>query len=301
MQNLPYVVLTEVLMTPFIVWLIGFIIKNAHTLTNRNYSLELILLTMMGSMLDALVYYLVTPPSFFSVVLAVSIAMLAMTAVIVYALWEITIKPIAKNLSRPKIIAFSLILVWNEVSMGVFLRVLAFPFSGTADLVNVLSYFGDAITSYLFLAPMIVEMLFFLIFSLNKVIEKRVAFSIFLMQIADPAMLGKSAEVIPLLIAYSIIMLFVIIFAFGYMYRKRVSFKKNDWKLFSLLILIIIISAIGLVMPAIVVRPFGLSWFVFALSMMVSMFIYFEIVLGLFSLPAGHPKRGQNVDSLISN
>ena len=301
MDNLPYVILTEILMAPFIVWLISFIIKNAHNLTNRNYSLELILLTMMGSMLDALVYYIVTIPSFFSVVLAVSIAMLAMTAVIVYALWEITMKPIAKNLSRPKIIAFALFLVWNEVSMGVFLRVLAFPFSGTVDFVSLLSYFGNAITSYLFLAPMLVEMLFFLMLSLNKAIEKRIAFSIFLMQIADPAMFGKSAAVIPLLIAYAIIMLFVIIFAFGYMYRKRASFKRTDWKLFSLLILIIIISAVGLVIPALVVRPFGLSWFVLGLSMVVSMLIYFEIVLGLFSLPVGHPKRQENVDSLIPN
>lgn len=300
MDNVVFVILTEVLMTPFIVWLINYILIHAHSLSNVSYSVELILLVMMGSMLDSLVYYLATPPSFFSVVLAVSIAMLAMTSVIVYALWVITVKPVNKSLNRRQIIVFALFLVWNEISMGVFLRILAYPFSDLVDPQNILSYFGNAITNYLFLAPMLAEMLFFLIVSMKKPLERRVAFSIFLMQVADPAMLGRSPAVVPLLISYAIIMLFVIIFTFSYMYRIRVSLKTYERRLFSLLILIISVSAISLIIPVFITNPFGLSWFALALSMILSMFIYFEIVLGLFTRFWGHPSAPREMNSLLS-
>ena len=58
---------------------------------------------------------------------------------------------------------FSLLLVWNEISMGIFLYSLAFPgfldhFNGTF-LGAFENMFGVSLNYYLFIVPMLLEML----------------------------------------------------------------------------------------------------------------------------------------------
>ena len=54
-------------------------------------------------------------------------------------------------------------------------------------------------------------------------------------------------------------------------------------------IFIVVISAIGLAEPIVVTHPFGISWIIFAVSMVVSMLFYFLVVLGWFN--KGHDKH----------
>lgn len=87
MLNLPWVIITEVVMTAFIIWIIAYLRKHSRGLTLRSFSVSVILLSMMGSMFDSLIYYMAMPRTFFNVVLAANISMIAMAIAIVYILW----------------------------------------------------------------------------------------------------------------------------------------------------------------------------------------------------------------------
>ena len=283
MYNVVWVALTELVMTAFIIWIIGFLRKNSSDLSLRRLSISLLLLVMMGSMFDSLIYYLTAPRTFFSVVLTVTAGMFAMAVAIVYIFW-IAMKPLDQSMSTRKAVGFSALLGWNEVSMAVFLRELAYPhMSGFASAASYLSYFGLSVTSFLFLAPMLAEMIFFVGLILPPGMERRFSLSLLLMQVADPALLGKSFLVIPLLAAYAIIMVGVIYYVFSYLYRTRKEVDRGRSRIAGWFVFIIALSTAGLLEPVVILSPFGLSWLVFAISMIASMILYFEIVLGMFS------------------
>ncbi|MEM0156871.1 MAG: hypothetical protein QXN26_02255 [Thermoplasmataceae archaeon] len=282
MLNLPWVIITEAVMTGFIIWIIAYLRKNSRGLTLRSFSVSVILLTMMGSMFDALIYYMAMPRTFFNVVLAANISMIAMAIAIVYILWT-AVRERDYSMKRGMALAFALILGWNEVSMALFLRILGYYFHEISSAVSYLAYFGLSVTNFLFLAPMIAEMVFFIAFRLSPGLGRRISTALLLMQVADPAIAGNSPAVIPLLIAYSIIMIYAVYYAFSYVYRNRRSMDAVSRRLVGWFIFIFALSTAGLLEPVVVHGPFGLSWFIFALSMMSSMVLYFEIVLGMFS------------------
>ncbi len=294
MLNLPWVIITEVLMTSFIVWIIAYLRKNSRHLTLRSFSVSVILLSMMGSMFDSLIYYMAMPKTFFNVVLAANISMIAMAIAIVYILWT-AVKEKDYSMKRGMALAFALILGWNEVSMALFLRILGYYFHDISSVAAYLAYFGLSVTNFLFLAPMIAEMVFFIAFRLALGLGRRISIALLLMQVADPAVVGNSAAVIPLLIAYSIIMIYAVYYAFSYVYRNRGSIDRMSSRLVGWFIFIFALSTAGLLEPVVVHGPFGLSWFIFAVSMMSSMVLYFEIILGMFSPVADRaPSTAEN-------
>ncbi len=282
MLNLPWVIITEAVMTGFIIWIIAYLRKNSRGLTLRSFSVSVILLTMMGSMFDSLIYYMAMPRTFFNVVLAANISMIAMAIAIVYILWT-AVRERDYSMKRGMALAFALILGWNEVSMALFLRILGYYFHDISSAASYLAYFGLSVTNFLFLAPMLAEMVFFIAFRLSPGLGRRISTSLLLMQVADPAVAGNSPAVIPLLIAYSIIMVYAVYYAFSYLYRNRRSMDGASRRLAGWFIFIFALSTAGLLEPVVVHGPFGLSWFIFALSMISSMVLYFEIVLGMFS------------------
>ncbi len=294
MLNLPWVIITEVVMTAFIIWIIAYLRKHSRGLTLRSFSVSVILLSMMGSMFDSLIYYMAMPKTFFNVVLAANISMIAMAIAIVYILWT-AVKEKDYSMKRSMALAFALILGWNEVSMALFLRILGYYFHDVASLAAYLAYFGLSVTNFLFLAPMIAEMVFFIAFRLSPGLGRRISTALLLMQVADPAVLGDSVAVIPLLIAYSIIMIFAVYYAFSYVYGNRRSIDRMSRRLVGWFIFIFALSTAGLLEPIVVHGPFGLSWFIFAVSMMSSMVLYFEIILGMFTpVPDRVPLTAEN-------
>lgn len=282
MLNVPWIVLTELIMTSFIIWIVAYLRKNYNNLTIRSFSVSVILLVMMGSMFDSLAYYMAMPKTFFNIVFAVNISMISMAIAIVYILWT-AVKSRKYHMGGGTALAFALILGWNEISMAIFLRLLGYYYHNIVTLSDYLSYFSLSITSFLFLAPMIAEMLYFIGMRLAPSLSKRISTSLVLMQIADPAILGNSPIVVPMLIVYSVLMILAIYYSFSYIYRNRKSIESGGKRMVNWFIFIIAISTAGLLEPIIVSHPFGLSWLLFAISMMSSMVLYFEIILGMFT------------------
>ncbi len=288
MLNTPWVILTEVLMTAFIIWVIRYMRTHAADFTIKVLAVSLLSLDMMGGMFDALLYYSVSGGGFFGSILAFNIAMLFMSVALVY-IFLTGIKTKITVLSKNRAMGMALVLVWNEVSMALFLRILAYYTSGLSSTLQIPDFFGLSITNFIFLAPMIAEMLFFILTFAGNGLERRILLAILLMQIADPALLGSSGPIIPLLIVYSILMLLAIYIIFSYVYRNRTNMGEHGRILVTWFIFIVVISAIGLAEPIVVTHPFGISWIIFAVSMVVSMLFYFLVVLGWFN--KGHDKH----------
>jgi hypothetical protein len=280
-QNLFWVIFTEVVMTAFIIWVITYLRSLGHNITLKGFALGLFLITMMGSMLDALIYYIVAPPSFLNTIVAVNISMIIMTVAVVYILVSATIESYS-SFAGLEVFFFALLLSWNEISMALFLRIIGFGFGGIASLGSYLSYFSLSVTSILFLAPMLAEMIFFIFLIMKPGFEKRAVIAIFLMQIADPALLGNSPLVIPLLAAYAVLMIVAIYYLFSYVYAHRNEITRSQRRIVRWIILLIVIAAAGLLEPVIYPHPFGLSWLIFAVSMLIAMTLYFSTILGLF-------------------
>lgn len=280
-QNLFWVVFTELVMTVFIIWIINYLRSLGRNITLKGFALGLFLITMMGSMLDALIYLIVAPPSFLNTIVAVNISMIIMTLAIVFILISATTESYSP-FAGLKVFVFAILLSWNEISMALFLRIIGFGFSGIASPGSYLSYFSLSITSVLFLAPMLAEMIFFIFFIMKPGFERRSAVTIFLMQIADPALLGNSPLVLPLLAVYAILMIVAIYYLFSFVYAHRNEVTQGQRKIVHWIILLIVIAAAGLLEPVIYPHPFGLSWFIFAISMMVAMTLYFSLILNFF-------------------
>ncbi len=273
---------TELVMTSFIIWIIAYMRENSGNLSLRSFSVSIILLVMMGSMFDAISYYIAMPKTFFNVVFAVNISMISMAISIVYILWT-AVRSKVYSMKGGTVLAFALILGWNEVSMAILLRLIAYYYSGTASFVAYLSYFSLSITSFLFLTPMLAEMIYFIWLRFTPGMDRRISTSLLLMQVADPAIIGKSVLVTPLLAAYSVIMLLAIYYALSFVYRNRQTLTEPQKRMASWFIFIVILSTAGIIEPIFIPSPFGLSWLIFAVSMMSSMVLYFEIVLGFFT------------------
>ncbi|MEM0132381.1 hypothetical protein [Acidiplasma sp.] len=280
MYNLIYIILTEIIMTPLIIWIVDYITKKSSEFTVTAYVISLIFLVMMASMLDALFYYDISSRSFLSVIIAVNIVMDPSTIVLLYAFIKIA-RSKSVNFSKKTIVNTTTLITWSEVSMAIFLKSLAingeFIFSGIIDY---FSYFGASVTYILFLIPMVSEMIFFVFYNLSG-IKRLIGSLLLLMQVADPAMFNGYLE-IPLLIAYSIIMFAVLYLLVSYVYKHRQSLNLNAHKMIKYTIILISISVAGIIEPFIITEPFGLSWLLLAVSMLISMFLYFQIVLGYF-------------------
>ncbi|WP_162509654.1 hypothetical protein [Thermogymnomonas acidicola] len=147
------IVLTEVVMTPLIVWIIDYTRKNMGQLGFRPYAISIVILVMMGSMLDAFFYYIVSPKDFFDTVLSATIGMVLMTAALVYIFW-IAVNAKKSYTSPMSVIGISGLITWNEVSMALLLFSLTgVHVSARGGGLLYVAYFGRSVTYYLFLAP----------------------------------------------------------------------------------------------------------------------------------------------------
>lgn len=278
MNNLIWVLLTELLMTSFIMWSIGYVRGFTSSVTPKSFSISLLLLVMMASMLNALTYYLATPKSFLNTIIAVNFSMLSMSGAILLIFW-IPISRSEYKYDRKSRTGFVGLLLWNEVSMAIFLRVIGYSVAGSSNSFFFLNFFGLAVTNFLFLVPMVAEMIYAIYRLMSPGMYRRIVTALLLMQIADPAVIGDSFLVLPLLAAYSALMLFSIYYVLAYAYRNRTGITEKEGKASMWFLGIVSISTAGLIAPVFIRHPFGLGWLVFALSMIAAMGLYFELVL----------------------
>ena len=280
MHDILYIILTEILMTPFIVFVVLFVSSKFSSMTVRSISLILFLLSMMSGMLNSLNYYLLYPHGFLNQVMAINISMFEMTIIISYILVSAFNGNIGK-MTKTHAKWIGILVGWNEVSMALFLYSLAYGFGTNGQLVNTINIIGAGITNYLFTIPMIIEMVSLLFLKIHNGLTLRISIGIIAMQASDPGLFSGLYS-IPLIIMFSIAMIVVLYFVLSYTYKNRKNLE-NEWrKMLNYFIFLILLSSIGLVMSAIIPGPFGVKWIIFALSMAFSMVYYFLISFKFF-------------------
>ena len=74
MQNLIYIILTEILMTPLIVYFLYYTSVFFDKLNTKKISLIMLILSMMSGMLNSINFYILFPKTFFDEVMAIEIS-----------------------------------------------------------------------------------------------------------------------------------------------------------------------------------------------------------------------------------
>ncbi len=280
MHDLLYIILTEALMTPFIVFIVLYVSSNFKNMEIKSISLTLFLLAMMSGMLNTFNYYLLFPQGFLNQVMAINVSMFEMTIIISYILVS-AFNGNLGNMTKTHAKWTAILVGWNEVSMALFLYSLAYGFGNNGELVNLLNITGAGVTNYLFTVPMIIEMVSLLFLRNHSGLTLRISIGIILMQATDPGLFAGTYS-IPLTIAFSVVMVLVLYFILSYTYKNRKNLEKEWRKILNYFIFLILLSSIGLVMAVAVPGPFGVKWIVFALSMAFSMAYYFLISFRFF-------------------
>lgn len=280
MENIVAVVLTEIFMTAFISYLIFFSLKRRPEFTYRDFSIAVIALSMMASMLDSITYYLAFPVTFLNAVIALNISMFEMSIAVIYLLWlSFSKKFIGFNRSVSTTIIF--LIVFNEVSMGIFLRLIGFGYYPTSTdyslLSNVLSVISSSLNSYLFILPMVAEMVVIIAITVESSLNRLISLSIMIQSIFSPTLLGQENFVLPgTLLGTGSMVLFMIIF-YEKISRGRTSLFPKDMVLMRNIFLLYTLMSASIFIGTLYHRPFYVGWSIYGIAMVVGMLLYLHI------------------------
>ena len=280
MENIIAVVMTEILMTAFISYLIFFSIKRRNKFTYRDFSIAVVALSMMASMLDSITYYLASPVTFLNAVIALNISMFEMSIAVIYLLWlSFSKKFIGHNRSVSNALIF--LIVFNEVSMGIFLRLIAFgyyPISPDySPLSSILSVISSSLNSYLFIIPMVVEMAVIFAITVESSLNRLISLSIIMQSIFSPTFLGNQNFVLPgIILGTGSMTVFMIIF-YERISKGRTSLYPGDMVKMRDIFLIYTLMSVSIFIGTIYHNPFYLGWVPFGIAMVVGMIFYLYI------------------------
>lgn len=281
MENPAIVVAVIVTMTSFIGYTLVYLRKNSENFTVRKFAYMVLALTMMGSMLNALDYYLVSSRGFFDTIVAVNLSMFAMTVAIVYLLWVST-KYEMKKLTPRMAVGFALLYVWNEVSMGSFLYTVGFSpverlaFSGTTGL---LGYFTSGVNSYLFVIPMVSEMIFILAYFKESRFLKLLFASMMVMSASTPSMLNDRTFATLFTIIFSAMMVIFMIIFYEWIANRRNTITHFEMRKLEILFFIFMIMSAGVFFGAVFSDPYYIAWLLYGVGMVAAMQFYFQTAL----------------------
>ena len=230
MQNIFWVSLTIALMTISVGYVLIYLRNIAGSFSVRKLSYTVIFLTMMGSMLNSLTYYVATPTNFFNTIAAVNIAMMEMTVAVVYLLW-ISSRHRIQAISGKIALGISLLMAWNEVSMGSLLFTIAYSshtryiMSGSSGILGILV---PGVNSYLFIAPMVSEMVFIFVYFKETRLKKVIFGSLIAMALSTPSMIENyQFRFIGTIMLASVMVAFMIPL-YEWIANRRNSLKLNE-------------------------------------------------------------------------
>ncbi len=248
--------------------------KKYEKITFRLFAIVVLILTMMGSMLNAFTYYIDSIKTFLSTVVAFNISMEIMIIAVV-ALGYLGAQGKFKH-SKTSDLAIDFLMVWNEGSMGIFLFSLLLP-GRQHHISYIISMVSGGLSLYFFIFPMLVEMLYLILLTTESVVRTKMVV-LLIASLSPPTLLGDSTFLPFLLLAFLILMsvstAFLLWQGFIKMTGGKVFFKTFFWVIL-ILVLMIAGAIFGLVSPL----TFYASWLPFAFITLGSMTYYFYLAL----------------------
>lgn len=281
MHYLPLVVLIEVFMTAFLSYIILYTYDRRDSISFGKWAIVVLLLVMMAGMLQSIAYYFMTPKSFLDTIVAVNLSMIEMSFAIILLLWMYSGDKASTGLNRLSINVFAVLLVVNEISMGVLVYALGFGFSFHQDYMTLPGTFfatlSLAVNSYLFIIPMAVEMAVFFILRPVKGTHRLILISLVLLSLLSPTMLGNASSTtlgtLVTLLAMTIIL--PVVFK-SILENDHVSQEKNGNVYHLLIFPILLLMMFSVIFGSFLEYGFSLDWSLFAFSMLLSMGYYFS-------------------------
>lgn len=277
MQNIFWVSLTITLMTVSVGYVLIYLRNIAGSFSVRKLSYTVIFLTMMGSMLNSLNYYLATPPNFFNTIAAVNISMMEMTVAIVYLLW-ISSRYKIHTISKKVALGLSLLMVWNEVSMGSLLFTIAYStperyvMSGSSGF---LALIVSGVNSYLFIAPMVGEMIFIFLYFKETRLKKIIFGSLIAMALSTPSMIENTQFRFAGTIVFASVMVLFMIPLYEWIANRRNSLKLNETASLKFVFSIFLLMSFGVFFGDVFQTPFYIAWLPYGIAMTCTMIFYF--------------------------
>ena len=274
MQYLPEIVLTEVGMTLLIIWIIQYCNKRLDTFSLRNVAVSSFILTMMAGMFNALAYYLLYPSGFLGTVVAVNIAMLEMTVLIVILL---LLDDDIRGFTGKMALSFSFLFVFNEASMAIFLYYLGNYTGISSGILSPITGIGLGLNSYLLIIPMALEMAFLILVNRPVKYYQFILISILAVSITNPIILGNNSYIgIGVLVNFVAMILFMILLILVSLKEKIIENGKivNLLTLFTLFMF----SSISLFFGVLVIHE-NYAWVPYGIVGMLEMIFYFYLEL----------------------
>lgn len=270
------VIAVESIMTLVLIGLILFAIRLKASYSFGSLALLILILSMMASMFNAMTYLIMAPSGFLTTIVAVNLAMLVMTLVIVILLI------LASREDRPKqgySVAFWLafLFVWNEASMGTFLYALI-----SGSRMSVLGFFEIStygINSYLFIAPMIAEMLFFLFLERPGTTYLLLTLSVLVMSVFNPLLIGEKWFILYGIVLTAVAMLVFMVLIVVLVSRKSGRLPYRETKVLEFFLLIYVLMSATLLIGAVGYPTETYAWFWYAITSLLVMGGYFLLYL----------------------
>lgn len=273
----PFVLFTETAMTLFLAYIIIYAYDHRKNISFKEKALLFLALVMMGSMLNSLTYYLMAEKNFLDTIIAVNISMITMSAALLILLLQYTAGKLDKEPKRNFAAVFSSLLVYNEISMGVFVYSLAFGYNLTLSAsslpISMIDIFSLGVNGYLFIAPMVVEMsVFFFLRPVNG-IHRIILLSLLLTAAVSPTIGGNYLFTMPGSLLILVLMVGFVIIIFGRMmkgYTYQAERKETLW-IFPIFLLMMI----GVFFGSFYNGNFPFKWAIYGVSMIWGMSFYF--------------------------
>ena len=271
MQSLIFAVLTASTMT-LLLSIIFFLYHNKDLVTFRFYASVVIILSMMASMLDSLTFYIIEQKSFLNSVIAINISMEVMLITIISIGYLGSQNKFRYNYEYDMII--SLLVVWNEVSMAIFLYSIIYPPS-KFQLFYIIKMLSGGLGFYYFIVPMIIEMAYLALIIENRI--KRIKMITLLIASISPPTLFGSGAIVNYLIIVLVLAMSAAFFVLFWEGRIRMKIEINFLREFKIVIILLVLMFIATVIGALEISEFYTSWLPYGIVTIISMIYFFYI------------------------
>ncbi len=275
--------ITIIIMVTYIVLVFSYVLRHKYDITFVRVAVIGIFTAMMASMLDALLFYITTARNFLDTSLAFAFGMILMTQPLVATFVGVMHGGLhRKGITKSNSIAFTGLIVWNEISMGLFLYYLFNPTIihfdyyhafYSPDFVYALS---NGINTLYFLIPMSVEMIALFFVYKPKGMHKYAAISIFTMDLFSPTILGNDKFVFIGGVGETAVMIIFMIIFFEFIASHKMVLPREDAYHIKMIFIDYGLMAAGTFIGTIVLKPFGLVWIFYAMAIIFGMWYYFQ-------------------------
>ncbi len=293
---------TIAIMVTYIIFVFSYLIKHKYDISFLKVAAIGIFTAMMASMLDAFLLYITTVHNYIDTALAFSFGMILMSQPIVATFVGVMHGGLdRKGLTRANGTAFTGLIIWNEVSMGLFLfylfnpTIIHFDYYHAFYSLDFVSDLSNGINTMYFLIPMSIEMFFLYLVYKPKGMHKYTSISIFTMDLFSPTILGNDKFVFIGSVGETAVMIIFMIVFFEFIAKHRMMLPKDDAYHIKMIFIDYLLMSIGTFIGSIILKPFGFAWIFYAMAIIFGMWYYFQSMFSIKKPEVIEEKRENDI------